>query len=1024
MVSKTGASFTQRVLLAFKKINSEITLDNLEHDFSPRLVDYFVKGVLGYSGSEYRFERSRTDITLFDENNDKAVVIETKRPKESLDAEKWREQAWKYAEVNTRFIGLTNGYRFLLWEITDKDRILRVDINFKDIVDSKRLTEEKLSTNEIGAILFLNNITKEEIWSPLKYGNFDKYYAKIDVSEEEGFDKLISQLQYISNDLLKQFTYSAFDEYYAGYAQYIKDLQDVEEAKQRSDGNRKVAAEIAKVELRTRGKYKKYASFDGYYIWKTLSNRPDDKEEENKQIFCKESIYVLLNRLLFIRICEDKSLLSKKISNGGIGRLREQLSEPVLGDSGVFKQIVQFSYNGATAIYYHFYEKDNPLDWYESGDGELDKVLNRSLWILNQFNFGKVDRDILGKLYERYLPKEERKRLGEFYTPDEVVDYILNTVGYTPERAIEDKNLIDPACGSGGFLVRATKRLIARDVVKLGKATPKEAMDNKKWQQVYEKLTGKECENIINSVATHIHGFDINPFAISISEMNILFQVIDLYSKAVKENKSFRVPRFKVYETDSLETPNGQPKLVQFYGSTGKSLAKDKEEVDTLKKKKYDFVVGNPPYVNTANLTSSTQIDYYRKTYADTVFRNFDLYIPFIQLGITLLTEKGKMSYICSNQFMVKEYGKKLRTFISKNTGIEEIIDFGANRVFDSATNYPLIFVFAKTPSESILCVKVTSSTDTIFQQLEMYKENGKKPVDASIFNLKSDDFDSEPWIIRSKKEQVAAKKLAELPKLSSEATFVSGIRTGKDGAYLGSIEENEQPLITIKTKLRTVKIEPKIIRPTLKGKDVRRWIARPSVYAIYPHSDEAPNTISHEKMAKEFPNAYNYFKEVRPELDRRSWFKKNAMELHNEFYAMMYFDLPSDFDKAEIVTPALTKEPNFALNEQKALFIGGTAGVIGICPKMNKYTLLGILNSKVFAEYLKTQPIKSGGYRQLSVNSVASFYIPNENKSLETKIAEKVMLLIKDKKNGKETKKLEQEVDELVYNLYGIDSN
>ena len=98
-------------------------------------------------------------------------------------------------------------------------------------------------------------------------------------------------------------------------------------------------------------------------------------------------------------------------------------------------------------------------------------------------------------------------------------------------------------------------------------------------------------------MALHIHGFDINPFAVSISEMNLLFQIIDLYFKAVKGNKNFKVPRFKIYETDSLEIPNGQLNIVQFYGATGKNLAKDKEITDELKKKKYDFVVGNPPYI-------------------------------------------------------------------------------------------------------------------------------------------------------------------------------------------------------------------------------------------------------------------------------------------------------------------------------------------------------------------------------------------------------------------------------------------
>ena len=1019
---KTESSFIEKVLKAFKKINNEIGIDTLEHDFSPRFVEHFIKEALGYQGNEYVFERGRTDITLLDENGRRVVVIETKRPREELSAEKWQTQAGKYADSSTQFVGLTNGYKFLLWQVgKTEDRQLKVDLDIKAIIDAKRASEDKLTTKETEQMLYLGNITREQVCSAEKYGKFDEYYAKIDVADEAGFEQLIEQLNYISNELLRQYTYNTFDEYYAGYAQYKQTMKEIDEIKKQNGRNTKKAAEVAKFELKTEGKFKKYASFSGYYIWKALSNRPDDKEEENKQVFCKESIYVLLNRLLFIRICEDRGLLSKKISNGGIERLREQLAEPILGDTGVFKQIVQFSYTGAKNIYNHFYEKDNPLDWYESGDGELDGVLNKVLWLLNQFNFAKIDRDILGKLYEKYLPKEERKRLGEFYTPDEVIDYILDAVEYVPNKAIEGKDLIDPACGSGGFLVRAARRLIARHAVKFEKATPKEALDNKRWLEVYARLTPKECEEIVNSVATHIHGFDINPFAVNISEMNLLFQIIDLYSKAVKENRSFKVPRFKVYETDSLEQPTNQTDLTHFYSATGKSLAKDKESTDELKRKKYDFVVGNPPYVNISNLGSSMQIDYYRSTYPETVFRNFDLYIPFIQLGVKLTSEKGKMSYICSNQFMAKDYGDKLRHYLSKNVGIKELIDFGDNKVFDSATNYPLIFVFIKEKVPTTLCVKVLSTDEDIFRKIEEYKNSEKKSPTLSFFNIPSDQFSDGPWLIRSKGDQALAKKTGILPKLSSRATFVSGLRTGKDGAYFGKIEDNDQPLLTITTKQKTAKVEPKIVKPTLKGKDVRKWGAKASLFAIYPHSDYLPHTLSVEIMSKEFPNTLAYFKDIKTVLEARRWFKKTATELHGEFYAMMYFDLPSDFEKAEIVTPALTKEPNFALNDEGALFIGGTAGIIGICPKTNKHALLGILNSKMFAYYLQTQPIKSGGYRQMSVNGLSKFPIPKENKKTESEIAARVMQVLKAKSKSQDTLELERQIDDLVFELYGI---
>ena len=70
---------------------------------------------------------------------------------------------------------------------------------------------------------------------------------------------------------------------------------------------------------------------------------------------------------------------------------------------------------------------------------ELNRVVGRILKRFNNFDFNTVNRDILGRVYEDYLPKEERKRLGEYYTPLEVVKYILDAVGYTENDEIEGK---------------------------------------------------------------------------------------------------------------------------------------------------------------------------------------------------------------------------------------------------------------------------------------------------------------------------------------------------------------------------------------------------------------------------------------------------------------------------------------------------------------------------------------------------------------------------------------------------------
>ena len=1018
-------SFVEKVLRAFKKINSEITIETLEHDFSPRFVNYFVKDVLGYQGTEYKFERGRTDITLLDENNRPIVVIETKRPKEDLNAEKWRSQARKYADASTPYVGLTNGYRFLLWALNKNGvRDLKVDIDFKDLIGSRKASENNLTTRETEQILFLENITKQQVWSEGKYGKFDEYYATIDVANESGFTRLIEQLNFISNDLLRQYTYSAFDEYYEGYAQYKHTLGELSEIKRQNGKNNKQAADIARFELKTEGKYKKYSSFSGFYIWKALSNRPEDKDEENKQVFCKESIYVLLNRLLFIRICEDKGLLSKKISNGGIESLREQLSEPVIGDSEVFKQIVQFSYNGAKNIYYHFYEKNNPLDWYESGDGKLDQTLNRVLWILNQFDFLKVDRDILGKLYEKYLPKEERKQLGEFYTPDEVIDYILDSVEYTPSKAIDSKEIIDPSCGSGGFLVRAARRLIARHAVKFGKATPKEAMDNKRWPEVYSKLSPKECEEIVLQVATHIHGFDINPFAVSITEMNLLFQVIDLYSKAIKGNKSFKVPRFKVFETDSLEPPTAQTSISEFYGATGKSLAKDKEATDELKKKKYDFVVGNPPYVRIQELDQKSR-DLYSKNYP-TARGNYDIYVPFIELGIKFLNKKAKFGYICSNQFFKRDYGRILRRFILSNSNVFRIVNFKDSGIFKDATNYPAILLLSNdTPNQTEIISVRSPENDTLKEVSE-----GVASSNISRFGIDLRNLGDSEWILESSKDAKIERSFSDAKELKGVADVISGVQTGADRLFLGKTDNDSDDLFTtVNFKSESVKIEKNYAIRFLLGRQVKKWrVEYGNKVAVFPYikKDGRYSLLEESELKKVAPRLYDYLSKKKQELAHRLWYGQTAEQLHGAWFSYMYFK-SENFKTKLIVTPALINKPRFAFAEEDVLFALGTAGVFGVAPKSDYHLILGVLNSKLINFYIKRQaPEKRGGYFQLNskVLSKIPIKLPSNKKEelIAEKISAKVKEILKTKKKDEEadTTKDEEEINDLVFDLYG----
>jgi len=171
-------SFITKIITAFSHVQKEMEKASLEHDMRPRFVKYFVEQVLGYSGSDYRYEKKRTDITIFDENKFAIIKIETKKPSVSIEKPEFEEQAFKYEEETTRYIGLTNFVQFKLWEVSKTTKELKINIDFSNILERK----DQLSTDEKSQLLFFTNLTKEILFDSRKYEKFDETYKRIDIS--------------------------------------------------------------------------------------------------------------------------------------------------------------------------------------------------------------------------------------------------------------------------------------------------------------------------------------------------------------------------------------------------------------------------------------------------------------------------------------------------------------------------------------------------------------------------------------------------------------------------------------------------------------------------------------------------------------------------------------------------------------------------------------------------------------------------------------------------------------------------
>jgi len=941
------SDFVDKVLNTYLKLKAEISHDASEYDVRHRIIKYLVEEILGYSGKDYQAEKNRTDIRILDENHSLAlIIVETKKPIVDIKEEKWADQAFGYSDAFTKFIMVTNGLKLRVWDKSKRDKPF-IDLDFDAILSQKRLVAEKLILIEKSQISSLWNLSRENLWSEKKYASFF-VPEKIDISTDEGFQKLIDKLHFVMN-LLEGYALKTFNEYVRGFEKHEGELKTLDSEQKKIKGNKDFEARYERQKKNLKDSNKKFIDFiRGYNQWLRFSSREDS--EESKQVFCVETIYVLLNKIFLIRICEDKRLVTKKISNNGIELWKQFVA--YLDDS--YRDLLNVAYRDISQLYSHIYER-GIFDWYDTSNGELNKVLNRVLYVFNHFDFANVNRDILGKIYERYLPKEERRKLGEFYTPNEIIEHILDQVGYLAENEIEGKDLLDPACGSGGFLVKALNRLIKR----------------------YE-AKGLSPKTILTNAINHIFGFDINPFACHIAEMNLLFQSIDLYVKAKQEDPNFKLPRFNIYQTNSLELPSNQRILWQYTNSRLVHFLEEKERIDKLKMKKFHFVVGNPPYVAVQRLPLEF-VEYLKRTYK-TPHKRMDLYVPFIERALSMLSENGTFGFIVSDQFMNATYGEKLRNFITKNFSIRYILDFRDVPVFPELTNYPSIIILTKSKVDGffkcVICKKPTTNLiEDIANKINMESFENENFV---LFTKSQSDLDQKkerPWVLMPEEKEVTFQKI--LTRSQTTLEQISRIRYGSiSGAdsllvvkRLDDIDAQHWEVQPTESKQSPIKIEKSILRPYVKGKDVEKWgIRRLGLYIIYPYGLKQGKTaiLNEGELESEYPYTYQYLRNYKNALENRRDSRGTMKEFGRVWYSWVRLGDPEIYKSTKILSPYLTDKCKFALDLAKTEIPSAYASsVYGIVSKeIDLKVLLGLLNSKVTEFCMRNiTPPKAGGF-------------------------------------------------------------
>jgi len=556
-----------------------------------------------------------------------------------------------FDELGAKYAVLTNGVEFEVWNrIAEKSKGLYLKISFQKLYSKfvkegiKSITED--DCKKIAALVVLKK--------SYQHLDVESIYLEpeLNISEELHFTNFLTALQGrmedVNRDVLARFEYLQ------------KEYQECKELTEQYK---------EKTFLQIRSRYEKAQKLiKSFEIWQKTS-----PVNATAEAFCMETMYVLFNRILLIRICEDKSIIQRKISNGGIKKYIEYRGYIKFSEAD-YKVLLKEAYQIMNQYYPHLFRTDI-FDWYEIDND----ILLHVLFTFNPYNFSKVDRDILGKLYEKYLNREKRKKLGEFYTPEPIIDYILHAVNYMPDAGIEGKKLIDPACGSGGFLVRATKILVDR-----------------------LKKRGFDAETILRKVQENIYGFDISQFACHLAETNLFFQVIELIHEAIKSNQNFVMERFNIYQTDSLKDPKEQKEMIlvreeMMDYSIDASVVKKMKQKEGDFKNGFDFIVGNPPYGDILNLEQKDAVSSKYPFVSD-----YEISQYFIALGMELLKNDNKLGYIVPNTLVFNIYADKFRQYMLTKCAVSQVVDLSKTSVFLDPKVRNIIMILQKEIDDTV----------------------------------------------------------------------------------------------------------------------------------------------------------------------------------------------------------------------------------------------------------------------------------------------------------------------------------
>lgn len=491
------------------------------------------------------------------------------------------------------------------------------------------------------------------------------------------------------------------------------------------------------------------------YLATSISWNNKDLDEDEINFVVQQTI----DRIIFLRIAEDRSVEP-------YGTLKEAIKQ---GEyyTNLFRQFEQADEKYNSGLF--DFKKDKISKNIQIDNKVIKTIVNELYYPESPYEFSVLSVEILGSAYEQFLGKtitidkahrakieekpEVRKAGGVYYTPQYVVDYIVqNTVGKlienkTPKEVSKIK-IVDPACGSGSFLIGAYQYLLDwhKNFYSDNGKPSKGKKDNPLTPE--GNLTTAEKKRIL---LNNIFGVDIDVNAVEVTKLSLLLKCLEGETEASIASQ-LRLFNERVLPTLDENIKSGNSLVdTDFYDSQLdfgeekkiKPFNWQKAFPEVFKQGGFDVAIGNPPYVMLQNLETREVFDYSLRKFESAKYK-IDTYQIFTEQSVKLLKENGLLGFITPNTFLKNIHSEPLRKFILNNCIIQEILLFNYS-VFAAASVDTCIFIFekAKASKKSKLLVN-KADTPFIVNEVAQLSQSQFEKNNRTDYNLTISNGDSE----------------------------------------------------------------------------------------------------------------------------------------------------------------------------------------------------------------------------------------------------------------------------------------